>query len=273
VSLLPESVRVYARSVCAGLASVLIPAPCRICAQMLDTSGRVPLCRACVSLLKQRLPEFRCTRCGRPVASATGASVPPPPLCQLCRRGVYDFDLARSFGAYTPSMARAILLLKYSNVAPLGKFFAERLGSIVRDNPSTFAADILVPVPLHPSRLKERGYNQAEAIARPLARLLGVPYRSYLLVRKRSRPNKLRLTRRERWETVRGAFATQAGAPVDNLRVLLVDDVFTTGATLDACSRALHGAGAARVVGLTVARALVYSGPTDAAVPPLEPDQ
>ena len=89
------------------------------------------------------------------------------------------------------------------------------------------------------ARLRERGYNQAELIARPLARMLGIPFRSYLLVRTRPRPNKIRLTRRERWETVRGAYATHKMAQVDKLRVLLVDDVFTTGATLDACSRAL----------------------------------
>lgn len=83
-------------------------------------------------------------------------------------------------------------------------------------------------------------------------------------MRTRPRPNQLRLTRRERWETVRGAYATHERALVDNLRVLLVDDVFTTGATLDACARALKGAGAARVVGLTVARALPQSSATDA---------
>jgi ComF family protein len=169
---------------------------------------------------------------------------------------VYAFDLARSFGAYTPRMARAILLLKYSNVTPLGLWFARLLAGAVGRQPELFAADVLVPVPLDRGRLRERGYNQAGVIARPLARLLGIPFRSYLLVRTRPRPNQLRLTRRERWETVRGAYATHKTAQVDKLRVILVDDVFTTGATLDACSRALKGAGAARVVGLTVARAL-----------------
>jgi predicted amidophosphoribosyltransferase len=107
--------------------------------------------------------------------------------------------------------------------------------------------------------MRERGFNQAELIARPLAHLIGIPFRSYLLVRTRPRPSQLRLTRRERWETVRGAYATHKMAQVDKLRVILVDDVFTTGATLDACSRALKEAGAARVVGLTVARALLQS--------------
>ena len=139
----------------------------------------------------------------------------------------------------------------------MGAWFAGHLAGLVKADPDAFAADVLVPVPLDSARLRERGYNQAELIARPLARMLGIPFRSYLLVRTMPRPDKLRLTRRERWETVRGAYATHIKrAQVDKLRVLLVDDVFTTGATLDACSRALRGAGAARVAGLTVARAL-----------------
>jgi ComF family protein len=156
-------------------------------------------------------------------------------------------------------MARAVLMLKYSNISPLGKLFAGYLAQLVQARPGDFAADVLVPVPLHPTRMRERGYNQVEVIARPLARLLGIPHRSFLLVRTRSRPDKLRLTRRERWETVRGAYTTREGAAVDKLRVMLVDDVFTTGATLDACSRALRGAGATRVVGLTVARAVSFA--------------
>jgi ComF family protein len=121
--------------------------------------------------------------------------------------------------------------------------------------------------PLDAGRMRDRGYNQAELIARPLARMLGIPFRSYLLVRTKPRPDKLRLTRRERWETVRGAFATHERAQVDRMRVLLVDDVFTTGATLDACSRALRQAGADRVVGLTVARALPQLVIPDASLP------
>ena len=147
-------------------------------------------------------------------------------------------------------------MLKYGEVTPLGGWFAKRLARLVELEPKSFAADVLVPVPLDTARLRDRGYNQAELIARPLARILGIPFRSYLLVRTKPRPDKVRLTRRERWETVRGAYATHKSAQVDKLRVLLVDDVFTTGATLDACSRALRQAGALRVVGLTVARAL-----------------
>jgi competence protein ComFC len=242
-----------------ALASVLFPAPCRICGRSLDTASAIPVCRACDESLRQTLGQPLCHCCGRPIVSAAVAEGVSQPLCHFCRGYEYAFDLARSYGEYTLGMARAILLLKYANVAPLGGWFARRLAELVAGEPETFQADALVPVPLDQGRLRERGYNQAELIARPLARLLRIPFRSYLLVRTRPRPNQLRLTRRERWETVRGAYATDKGAQVDKLRVLLLDDVFTTGATLDACSKALKGAGAARVVGLTVARALPHS--------------
>jgi ComF family protein len=259
------SVRFQLRGFCEALASLVFPAPCRICARMLDTGTRIPFCRECFASLTQILPEPQCARCGRPIVSSAVAEGASPPLCHLCRLGAYDFDFVRSFGAYSPSMARAILLLKYGEVTPLGGWFASQLAKVAAHSVEGFAADAVVPVPLHPSRLRERGYNQAELIARPLARLLGIPFRAYLLVRTRPRPDKVRLTRRERWETVRGAYAMHHRAKVDKLRVLLVDDVFTTGATLDACSRALRGAGAVRVTGMTVARALPSSVVPEAA--------
>jgi ComF family protein len=267
VARVADSVRYHLRGMCEALASIAFPAPCRICARILDTGSPIPFCRACAEALTQPLREPLCALCGRPIVSAAAAEGMSAPMCHLCRGQVYAFDVARSFGAYTPRMSRAILLLKYANVAPLGMWFARRLAGMVERQPQGFAADAVVPVPLDRGRLRERGYNQAELIAKPLARLLGIPFRSYLLVRTRPRPSQLRLTRRERWETVRGAYATHKTAQVDKLRVLLVDDVFTTGATLDACSRALKAAGAARVVGLTVARALPLSPGQDAELP------
>jgi ComF family protein len=258
-----DSWRSRLRGMRQALASVVLPAPCRICDEPLDTGSRLPFCMACLALLTRTLPEPLCSRCGRPIVSSAVAEATSAPECQNCRNGMYSFDLARSFGAYTPEMARAILLLKYGNVTPLGSWFAHRLAVLVHRQPHAFGADVVVPVPLDRGRRKERGFNQAELIAKPLARLLCIPFRSYLLVRTRPRPNRLRLTRRERWETVRGAYATHRSTQVDKLRVLLVDDVFTTGATLDACSKALKGAGAARVAGLTVARAMTFSAAPD----------
>ena len=197
-----------------------------------------------------------CARCGRPFASQVTIESAATPLCHFCRKDLYHFDFARSYCVYTAEMARAIILLKYDGVTPLGHWFARRLLEVVEAHRERYTADVVVPVPAHAARLRERGYNHAELIARPLARCLNLPFRSYLLVRTQPRPDKLRLTVRERWRTVRSAYATRQGTRVDKLRVLLIDDVFTTGATLDACSRALRGAGASEVAALTVARAV-----------------
>jgi competence protein ComFC len=152
-------------------------------------------------------------------------------------------------------MVRAILLLKFENIEPLGELFAQMLADLATKNGLGGEADVVVPVPLHRKRERERRYNQAAVIAKPLAKGLGLPYKPVLLNRIRPRPDKHILSLEERWESVRGAFATRPGSTVDNLRVLLVDDVLTTGATLDSCAKTLRDAGAKSVVGLTPARA------------------
>jgi competence protein ComFC len=209
-----------------------------------------------------------CQHCGRPFpAIAMQHHGAPLPLCRLCRENTFAFDRARSFGVYDTALHNAILLMKYEEVTRLGHWFAERLAEVIARDPEEFRADVVVPVPLHPARQRERGYNQAELIARPLAKRLGIKRGAYLLMRTKPRPARLVLSRKEHWDSVRGAYATRKGLRVDKLRVLLIDDVMTTGATLDACSRALKQAGAASVVGLTVARVTSGLGPVAAQGP------
>ncbi|HLW99934.1 MAG TPA: ComF family protein [Candidatus Acidoferrales bacterium] len=235
-----------------AFASVVFPAPCRICEGTLDTASRVPVCASCLKAFERIAPPL-CDCCGRPIVSPRVADSIQI-MCRLCRLETYGFDLARSYAYYNSPMVRAILLIKHDEVAPMGAWFADRLAEVVAREPERLVADVVVPVPLHPARLRDRGFNQAELIARPLARRLKLKVGPYLLARTRPRSDKLKLSRSERWSTVRGAYEMRQGVRVDKLRVLLVDDVMTTGATLDACSRALRKAGAARVVSLTVAR-------------------
>ena len=242
------------RSVIDALSSVLFPAPCRICGAILTNASLIPICNDCLDGFAQ-VSKPMCQGCGRPFVSQLAADAIQP-LCRLCRQDFFAFRRARSFGVYDDALSSAIVLLKYEGVRRLGEWFAARLAQMVEHEPEAWPVDLVVPVPLHPDRLRERGYNQAELIARPLAKRLGLKFGSYLLMRTRPRPAQLVLSRTERWTSVRGAYATREGATVDNLRILLVDDVFTTGATLDSCSRALKKAGAKEVVGLTVARVL-----------------
>jgi ComF family protein len=241
------------------LVSVFFPAGCRLCERLLIRASAVPICDACLASFPA-LGGALCASCGQPLASWSlsddsrerGAEAL---ICPECRDRSYGFDRVRSYALYKGSLVQAIVLLKFERMEPLGRWFADRLAEVATREALATGIDVVVPVPLHRQRERERGYNQADLIAKPLARTLGLPYRTVLLVRTKPRPDKHILSLEERWESVRGAFATRPGSKVDNLRVLLVDDVMTTGATLDAAARALRGAGAKSVIGLTVARA------------------
>jgi ComF family protein len=237
-----------------AVVSVFLPSGCRICERLLTSASRVPICEECLTSF-ERVPSIACEVCGRPLPGWTQKEREPL-LCPACQDRTYAFDRGRSFAVYEDAVVRAILLLKFEQIEPLGEWFAERLAQLVSAERERLAADVVVPVPLHRERERERGYNQAALISKPLAKRLGLPHRAVLLMRTRARPDKQVLSLEERWESVRGAFATRPGSQVDNLRVLLVDDVLTTGATLDACARALREAGAKSVIGLTVARAV-----------------
>lgn len=235
-----------------ALTSVFAPAPCRICTDLLLNAGRIPVCEPCLHSF-ERIAEPMCQCCGRPFASDV-ASQAVNPQCRLCRANFYSFDLARSFAVYGETLSQAITLLKYEQIARLGVWFGDRLAELVSPLSKHWQPDVVVPVPLHRERHRERGYNQAELLARQVARRLKLKVRCDLLVRTRPRPPQLLLSRSERWKSVRGAYDTRDGRRVDNIRILLIDDVMTTGATLDACGRALKKSGAQSVMGLTVAR-------------------
>jgi ComF family protein len=236
-----------------AVVSVFFPAGCRICDKLLLHSIRVPICEECLDSFAAPA-EKKCEVCGQALGWLTPREGEPR-VCRVCQQKTYAFEQARSYGIYDGPLVKAILLLKWERMEPLGAWFAERLAETILHEGDSFAADVVVPVPLHRDREKQRGYNQAGLISKPLARKLGLPHKSVLLMRTRPRPDKQVLSLEDRWASVRGAFATRPGSQVDSKRVLLVDDVLTTGATLDACARALLNSGAKSVLGLTVARA------------------
>ena len=245
-----------------ALVSVVFPGACRLCERLLTRARRIPICEECLDSFTPLCGQL-CEICGQPTSTPSFEETDeagdwpqvPGGICRSCELRTYAFDCARSYAFYEGSLVRAVVMLKFEPILPLATWFAEQLTEVAKREGRLRGADVVVPVPLHRRRARERGYNQAHLVAKPLAQLLGLPCRPGLLVRTRERPNKHILSLRERWESVRGAFATAPGAQVDNMRVLLVDDVLTTGATLDACAKVLRKAGAKSVIGLTVARA------------------
>jgi|SRR5580692_2895186 predicted amidophosphoribosyltransferase len=197
------------RDLAGPLLSVAFPAGCRLCDRGLLNASRLPVCDLSLSSFKRLTTEL-CPLCGQ--ALALGEMLgEESDLCRGCQERRYAFNVARSFGVYRDVLVRAILLLKYELVEPLGAWFAKRLAEFINSEPGLLNADIAVPVPLHRFRQKERGFKQVDLFGRPLARLFKLPYRPVLLVRERPRPEQHLLRNDQRWEAVRGAFAIQKG--------------------------------------------------------------
>jgi ComF family protein len=176
-------------------------------------------------------------------------------LCRYCATGAYAFERLRSYGEYDGPLGELIRVFKYRGVLALKDFLATCMARTAREEFELGEIQAIVPVPLHRSRERERGFNQSAVLARVLGRQLGLPVREALLLRHRKTRPQTGLTFAQRRQNVRGAFSVRPGVAIDNLRILLVDDVYTTGATAHACAKALRRAGARSVVVLTIARA------------------
>lgn len=204
-----------------------------------------------------------CLRCGLPFVSVHALDSDNPE-CGACREDPPGFDQARSYGLYVGYLRRVILRLKFGRHERLG----HRLGGLLAFSWNSIEglrhveAPVILPVPLHPSRRCERGFNQAELLAEGLIKALdqgnGAPGHravSRCLCRKRATPPQTGLSLAARRENLRGAFEVVTAERIRGRTVVVIDDVMTTGATLSACARTLKHAGAARVIGLTLARA------------------
>lgn len=171
--------------------------------------------------------------------------------CALCRSGLRGFDAAYSYGAYEGTLRKLVHLFKYAGMKPLAQTFAGFLSAAL---PRTESFDCITPVPLHWRRQWRRKFNQSELLARAIARRTGI---SVLLALRRVQPTAVQagLSNTARRRNVAGAFRCRRTEGVRGKRILLIDDVLTTGATASACAAALKRAGAARVAVLTIARA------------------
>jgi ComF family protein len=176
-------------------------------------------------------------------------------LCGLCRRAAFAFDEARSFAWYEGALRGLVQCLKFDGFLPLSRPLAAYLHSLLQRTGGSF--DLILPVPLHPRRERRRGFNQSALLARELARLTGITCGKKDCVRVRDTPPQTGLRAAHRRRNVVGAFAVPRPEAVRGRRIVLIDDVMTTGATVHACAGALKDAGAARVLVLTLGRARV----------------
>ena len=208
------------------------------------------ICPACLKSLPHINPPL-CPRCGQPQLNAV--------ICPVCVGWPASIEGIRAPFKFDGAIRRAIHEFKYNNLRAMAALLGQRLGDYLAANP--LPAEVLVPVPLHRKRLRERGYNQSRLLALELAGLSGLPLVDDCLVRQRCTTPQIRTPDvDERRRNVADAFACR-DRRLEDRAVLLIDDVATSGATLDACARTLKEAGASSVWGLVLAKEIKESAP------------
>jgi ComF family protein len=217
---------------------LILPQSCLGCRQ----EGKV-ICLSCRSRLPRLTSPF-CYRCGLPQNDGKP--------CPDCAEQNFVIDGIRSVYLFEGLVRKAIHSFKYQNLRTLARPLAETMAEYLKA--SSIPVEVLIPVPLHPARLHQRGYNQSLLLARELGKLCGFTVESKALIRRKNTPPQTKtISVKERRINMQEVFACQTG-DLTNQKVLLIDDVATTGTTLNACATALKQANVASVWGLTVAR-------------------
>ncbi len=248
-----------------ALSAALYPASCALCKQSLLRFSSLPICESCWSSVTPQTGEL-CSHCGEdlglPHSSLAHLAAGEPRLCDVCQERPETFSQAVAYGRYENELRGLIHLLKYSGMKPIANRLGQRLAPAVTGLPIDPGTEVLVvPVPLYRAKRRQRGFNHAERIASALVRELQCTDKAHRwtmarggLQRQRATDSQSRLSPQGRRRNLRGAFAVRDAARVRDREVLLVDDIYTTGATAAACSRVLLRAGAKAVWVATVAR-------------------
>ncbi len=228
----------------------LLPATCSICNVQLTDDATPHFCDACWSTVSL-MPPSRCTRCDRPFPSSIATSYSPTHTCQSCSIRRPSYTRAWTLYPYVPPLQEALCLFKYRgnvSLAPtLARLMIDRL-------PPLDPVDLIMPVPLHSRRLREREFNQSLLLADLVGRHLHLPVSCTNLLRTTPSQPQTRLSWKDRLRNLHKAFSLRRPDAIVDKRILLIDDVYTTGTTVNECAKALRKAGSGDVYVLTLAR-------------------
>lgn len=213
-----------------GILSLFYPDRCPVCHGVLRGKGDIcPSCRRYLHYIK----EPRCLKCGKEIEKEEQE------YCRDCQRFHHTYDRGRSVFVYDEVMRRSISMFKYHNRREYAKFYAREMHDYCGSFIHSFEPDVILPVPVHKKKKRQRGFNQAELVAKELGKLMNVSVDSNYLLRKENTVPQKELTRQQRKENLKNAFEICETGKVYE-KVLLVDDIYTTGATMDAVSEILR---------------------------------
>lgn len=243
------------KKVVEGAISLFFPAECRICKGSLEPLNRSFICSGCWSKIKWVVPAY-CSRCSKPLPSCHVPGESSPLLCRECLREPPLYTRLLVPTLYEGVMKKAIHLLKYERKEGIFVEIKRILARFLEQNFLTFSQlDEIIPIPLHRKKLRQRGFNQAYLLARFMSRFLEVKLAHSSLLRVRETQSQTKLSKQERAANVKGAFRLKNGNSFKRKTILLVDDVYTTGATLREAARLLRTFETREIVAFALARA------------------
>lgn len=224
------------------LLDLFYPPRCPVCHDIVQP-GRKMICDTCA----KKLPFVQgtvCERCGKPVEETEK-------LCFDCQNLEHVFDQGMGIFLYNDIMRKSMHFFKYQGRKEYGEFYARAAWKRSREMLTCWKPEVIVPIPVHKIRLRERGYNQAEVIAEKLSALTGIPVETGYIIRKENTKAQKDLTPKERRENLQCAFIL-GKVKVHHDRILLLDDIYTTGSTMDAVSKLLKQGGAKEIYALSI---------------------
>lgn len=225
--------------------NILFPQSCPLCCRASTNHRTAPICPQCwekVSLYNGPL----CNRCGKPLTSDKSI------ICGECISDEPSFKYARSYGLYEGGLEKAIKLLKYHGVTRLSVPLSDLLLQLPLPR-----VDVIIPVPLHRRRLRERGFNQSALLSRHVAKRLKIPVAITSLIKHRDTHPQVDLDARDRRKNIKGAFTVENREMIYKKDIMLIDDVLTTGATVRECSKVLRKAGAGDIYVIALAHSFI----------------
>jgi ComF family protein len=240
------------RGWCRQVLRFVLPVECLSCGRSLSTDPVPFFCTVCWQTIRP-LHQPVCVRCDQPFVSPAAITYTPNHQCQYCQEQPPDFERAWTLFPYLSPLRDAICSFKYKGKLTLARPLAQLMISTL---PHGIDADVIIPVPLHPARLRAREFNQSLLLADQLSHHLSRPVSATNLVRIAATDPQTTLSRQARLRNLRKAFAIRRPQDLAEKRILLVDDVFTTGTTLNECAKTLRKAGSGPVFALTLARTI-----------------
>lgn len=240
-----------------GFLNLIFPLDCRICEKPIRESKGYSICEDCFQTI-ELIDKPYCVKCGKPFVISTNIFKQDGEiLCVDCKGKKYSFEFARSVGIYHGVLKECIHLFKYYGE----KKIAESLGELLIDylaKSQEFKKkiDLIIPVPLHKSDLKKRGFNQSFLLGRVIGNYFSIPVKEEVLIKKKLTPSQVNLSKKEREKNILRAFSVERAEEIKYKNILILDDIFTTGSTVEECAKELMKAHANNIFVLTLARSV-----------------